>query len=220
VGLTVWGRANSVNVQKALWCLAELDIAYERIDAGMAFGRNNEPDYLAMNPNGRVPTLVDGDFVLWESNAIMQYLADKVPGNTLFPRDPKLRADVVRWLSWDLAHFGDAFGALIFESLLKTKLNLGSPNETRINLAMSWLPRRAAVLEQHLTGRRYLVGNSVTLADYSVVRFESYRPHTPFDWRPYPNINAYFDHVRTLDSWVRTAPPTDVASLGRRPRAA
>ena len=59
--LTIWGRANSVNVQKVLWCLRELDLAYDRIDAGMAFGRNNEPEYLAMNPNGRVPTLVDGD---------------------------------------------------------------------------------------------------------------------------------------------------------------
>src|SRR6478672_13656930 len=73
--IKIWGRANSVNVQKVLWCLRELDLAYERIDAGMAFGRNHEPDYLAMNPNGRVPTLVDGDFVLWESNAIMRYFA-------------------------------------------------------------------------------------------------------------------------------------------------
>jgi glutathione S-transferase len=73
-GLTIWGRANSVNVQKVLWCLAELDIAHERIDAGMQFGRNTEADYLDMNPNGRVPTLVDGDFVLWESNSIMRYL--------------------------------------------------------------------------------------------------------------------------------------------------
>src|SRR6266436_4226363 len=72
--LTIWGRANSVNVQKVLWCLAELDLAYKRIDAGMQFGKNDQPDYLAMNPNGRVPTLVDGDFVLWESNSVMRYL--------------------------------------------------------------------------------------------------------------------------------------------------
>ena len=72
--LTIWGRANSVNVQKVLWCLAELDLAYERIDAGMQFGKNNEAPYLAMNPNGRVPTLVDGDYVLWESNSVMRYL--------------------------------------------------------------------------------------------------------------------------------------------------
>src|SRR6185295_13365228 len=68
-GLTVWGRANSVNVQKVLWCLAELDLPYQRIDAGMAFGVNTTAEYLAMNPNGRVPTLVDGDYVLWESNS-------------------------------------------------------------------------------------------------------------------------------------------------------
>src|SRR3984885_5990470 len=73
--LTIWGRVNSVNVQKVLWCLRELDLAYERIDAGMAFGRNAEPEYLAMNPNGRIPTLVHGDFVLWESNSIMRYFA-------------------------------------------------------------------------------------------------------------------------------------------------
>ena len=72
--LTIWGRANSVNVQKVLWCLRELDLPYQRIDAGMAFGQNDKPDYLAMNPNGRVPTLVDGDYVLWESNSIMRYL--------------------------------------------------------------------------------------------------------------------------------------------------
>src|SRR6266542_1335907 len=72
--LTIWGRANSVNVQKVLWCLTELDLAYQRIDAGMAFGKNDQPEYLAMNPNGRVPTLVDGDYVLWESNSIMRYL--------------------------------------------------------------------------------------------------------------------------------------------------
>src|SRR5690348_5751273 len=72
--LTIWGRANSVNVQKVLWCLAELDIPYQRIDAGMAFGKNDTPEYLAMNPNGRVPTLVDGDYVLWESNSVMRYL--------------------------------------------------------------------------------------------------------------------------------------------------
>jgi glutathione S-transferase len=70
--ITIWGRANSVNVQKVLWCLSELDLAYERIDAGMAFGRNCDPEYLAMNPNARVPTLVDGDYVLWESHSIMR----------------------------------------------------------------------------------------------------------------------------------------------------
>ena len=102
--ITIWGRANSVNVQKVLWCLHELDLAYERIDAGMAFGKNREPEYLAMNPNGRVPTLVDGDFVLWESNSIMRYLVlAYVPQSPLYPRPPRVRAGVDRWLDWTLS---------------------------------------------------------------------------------------------------------------------
>jgi glutathione S-transferase len=102
--ITIWGRANSVNVQKVLWCLRELDLIYERIDAGMAFGKNGEPEYLAMNPNGRVPTLVDGDFVLWESNSIMRYLVRAYrPQSTLYPQAPKVRAGVDRWLDWTLS---------------------------------------------------------------------------------------------------------------------
>ena len=102
--LTIWGRANSVNVQKVLWCLAELDLAYERIDAGMAFGKNDQPEYLAMNPNGRVPTLVDGDYVLWESNSIMRYLNLAYgKGSAIYPQSPQARAAVDRWLDWTLS---------------------------------------------------------------------------------------------------------------------
>ena len=102
--LTIWGRANSVNVQKVLWCLGELDLAYRRIDAGMAFGRNTEPEYLAMNPNARVPTLVEGDFVLWESNSIMRYLGMvHGKGSPIYPETPRRRAAVDRWLDWTLS---------------------------------------------------------------------------------------------------------------------
>jgi hypothetical protein len=93
--LKLWGRPTSLNVQKVLWCLAELDLAYERIDAGMAFGKNDTPEYLAMNPNGRVPTLVDGDYVLWESNSIMRYLNLAYgKGSAIYPQDAKARAAV------------------------------------------------------------------------------------------------------------------------------
>jgi glutathione S-transferase len=208
----------SPNSRKVEAVIDHLKLDVELVYHDFLAGDLRLPEYTGLNPNAQVPTLIDGDFVLWESNAIMQYLADKVPGNTLFPRDPRTRADIVRWLSWDLAHFGEAFGALAFETLIKPKLNLGPTNETRVSLAMTWLGRRAAVLEQHLQNRRYVVGDGITLADYSLVRFESYRPRTPFDWKPYPNINAYFDRIRSVDSWVRTAPDQD--ALGRRPKAA
>ena len=102
--LTIWGRTNSVNVQKVLWCLAELDLAYQRIDAGMEYGRNYEPEYLAINPNARVPTMVDGDYALWESNSIMRYLCMAYgKGTPIYPQEPKRRAAVDRWLDWTLS---------------------------------------------------------------------------------------------------------------------
>ena len=102
--ITIWGRANSVNVQKVLWCLAELDLPYHRIDAGMQFGKNDQPEYLAMNPNGRIPTLVEGDYVLWESNSIMRYLCmAHGKGSPVYPQSPQARAAVDRWLDWTLS---------------------------------------------------------------------------------------------------------------------
>ncbi len=102
--LTIWGRPNSVNVQKVLWCLRELELPFARIDAGMQFGRNDEPDYLAMNPNGRIPTLVDGDYVLWESNSIMRYLCMAYgKASQIYPQDAQHRAGVDRWLDWTLS---------------------------------------------------------------------------------------------------------------------
>jgi glutathione S-transferase len=106
--LRIWGRANSVNVQKVLWCCEELDIPFDRINAGMQFGQVDTPEYRAMNPNGRIPTLVDGDFVLWESNAIMRYLALKQAEQengalSLYPPGAAPRARIERWLDWTLA---------------------------------------------------------------------------------------------------------------------
>lgn len=98
--LTIWGRTNSVNAQKALWCAEELGLAYRRIDAGMEFGVVGSPQYLAMNPNGRVPTIDDEGFVLWESNAIVRYLALKHGLGTLCPADIRQRADADRWMDW------------------------------------------------------------------------------------------------------------------------
>ena len=90
--------------KKCCGACAELDLAYERIDAGMQFGKNNEPPYLAMNPNGRVPTLVDGDYVLWESNSVMRYLCMAYgKGSPIYPHGAEARAAVDRWLDWTLS---------------------------------------------------------------------------------------------------------------------
>jgi glutathione S-transferase len=164
--ITIWGRANSVNVQKVLWCLRELDLAYQRIDAGMAFGRNGEPDYLAMNPNGRVPTLVDGDFVLWESNSIMRYLACAYrPGSTLYPQAPKLRAGVDRWLDWTLSTV-QPVDRPVFWALVRT------PVAQRDMVAIqSDVDAEAAVwriVDARLATRPFIEGDDFTLADIAL----------------------------------------------------
>ena len=164
--LRIWGRANSVNVQKVLWCLRELDLAYERIDAGMAFGRNRDPDYLAMNPNGRVPTLVDGDFVLWESNSIMRYLALAYgKGSPIYPDAPKRRTSVDRWLDWTLSTM-QPVDRPVFWALVRT------PVEDRDMVAIQKDADAEAVqwriVDNQLATRRFIEGDDFTLADIAL----------------------------------------------------
>jgi glutathione S-transferase len=164
--LKIWGRANSVNVQKVLWCLAELDLAYERIDAGMAFGKNNEPAYLAMNPNGRVPTLVEGDFVLWESNSVMRYLAMAYgQGSPVYPEAPKRRAGVDRWLDWTLSTV-QPVDRPVFWALVRT------PPEKRDMAAIQRDVDAEAVVwriaDAQLASRRFIEGDDFTLADIAL----------------------------------------------------
>src|SRR6201981_3657424 len=98
--LKIWGRANSINVQKVLWCCGELGLRYERIDAGNQFGLTKTPEYRALNPNALVPTIEDGDFQLWESNVIVRYLAQKSRHGRLYPTDIRTRFDAERWMDW------------------------------------------------------------------------------------------------------------------------
>jgi glutathione S-transferase len=164
--LKIWGRANSVNVQKVLWCLAELDLAYQRIDAGMAFGRNHEPDYLAMNPNARVPTLVDGDFVLWESNSVMRYLALAYrPDSAIYPKAPKQRAGVDRWLDWTLSTL-QPVDRPVFWALVRTPVeqrDMAAIQNDADAEAAQW-----QIVETELATRRFIEGDEFTLADIAL----------------------------------------------------
>ncbi|MBV9564908.1 MAG: glutathione S-transferase [Bradyrhizobium sp.] len=160
------GPGHSVNVQKVLWCLAELDLAYERIDAGLHFGRNSEPDYLAMNPNGRVPTLVDGDYVLWESNSIMRYLCLAYGrGTALYPEEPKHRAAVDRWLDWTLSTV-QPVDRPVFWALVRTppeKQDMAAIQKDADAEAPVW-----RIADHHLSTRRYIEGDDFTIADIAL----------------------------------------------------
>lgn len=179
-------------------------------------GELQAPEYLAINPNGMVPALQDGELTLWESNAIMQYLADGAGEQPLLPRDRKARADVLRWQSWELAHFNKALGVLSFETVAKPGFLDMQPDAELVKWSQRELARFAPILDRALEGRDYLVGNDITLADYSVAHLESFQDATPFDWTPYDNINAYFARMRTAPHWASTAPSSPQA-IGRRP---
>jgi glutathione S-transferase len=164
--LTIWGRANSVNVQKVLWCLAELDMPFERIDAGMQYGVTQEAHYLAMNPNARVPTLVDGDYALWESNSIMRYLCMAYrPDTSIYPKEPKLRAAVDRWLDWTLSTV-QPVDRPVFWGLVRT------PPAQRDMAAMQKAADAEAevwrIAEHHLSTRRYIEGDNFSIADIAL----------------------------------------------------
>jgi len=164
--LTIWGRANSVNVQKVLWCLTELDLPFERIDAGMQYGVTQEAHYLAMNPNARVPTLVDGDYALWESNSIMRYLCMQYrPETSIYPKEPKQRAAVDRWLDWTLSTV-QPVDRPVFWGLVRT------PPEQRDMAALQKAADAEAevwrVAEHHLSTRHYIEGNNFSIADIAL----------------------------------------------------
>src|SRR5882757_735870 len=197
---TVAGSPNSRKVEAVILHLG-LDVEIRNHD--LFSGELRSPDYLAINPNAKVPTLVDQGFKLWESAAIMQYLAGKAADNTLFPRNPRTRADITRWQCWEGLYFNAALGTLAFETVAKTKYNVGPPDAVLIEQARASLSRFAPVLNGHLDGRKYLVDDRLTLADYSMVTFEPYVSLVPFDFAPYRHMHSYFDRMRQSEHWIR-----------------
>ncbi len=191
--LKVWGRVNSINVQKVLWVLDELKQPYQRIDAGMAFGVVNEPAYKKMNPNSRVPTIDDGGFVLWESNAIVRYLAAKHAGGSLWPADLKVRADADRWMDWATSTIQPLITP-VFWGLIRTPAE--KRDMAKINADAEKIPPAFQVLEQCLEGRQYVAGASFTMGDIPIGAFV-YRWSALEIKRPaMKNIEAYYKRLQ------------------------
>ena len=201
--------STSPNSHKVAAVVHHLGVTPEIVHLDFGRGDLRTPEYLALNPNAMVPTLVDGTFRLWESNAINIYLVDKAGDSPLFPRNAQTRVDIVRWQLWEQAHFNRSFGTLIFESVIKPRFGLGEASPGLVEYCLRETGRFAKVLEQHLRGRSTLVGDDITLADYAMVCLEKYRGMTSFDWSPFPNINRYFDAIAKADAWVKSdlSPP-------------
>ena len=163
--LRIWGRTNSINVQKVLWCCAELDLPFERIDAGMAFGIVATPAYRALNPNGRIPTLEDDGYVLWESNTIVRYLATKHGMGSLCPSDLLARFDAERWMDWQLTTL-DRPVRNVFWALVRTAPEKRDP--AAVETAQAEAEHAWAILDAHLAQRRFVGGQALTMGDIPV----------------------------------------------------
>ena len=185
--------------------IARLGLQVEIRNYDLFKGELKLPTYLAVNANAKAPTLQDGDFLLWETTAIMQYLCEIAGDTELFPRSPRVRADITRWQCWEGLYFNAALSTLAFETVAKARRNIGPPDASRVEQAKVTLDRFAPVLEAHLKGRKYMVGDHVTLADYSVSTFGSYANKVPFNFESFPNITRYFEHMEA--HWPAAAQP-------------
>jgi len=163
--LRIWGRTNSINVQKVLWCCAELDLPFERIDAGMAFGLVETPAYRALNPNGRIPTLEDDGYVLWESNTIVRYLATKHGLGSLCPSDLAARFEAERWMDWQLTTL-DRPLRTVFWALVRTPPEQRDP--VALEKAQAEAEQALAILDAHFAQRRFVGGEAFTMGDIPV----------------------------------------------------
>lgn len=200
--LKIWGRTNSVNVQKVLWCCDELRIPYERVDAGMEFGKNQDPEYLAKNPNGLIPMIEDGDFVLWESNSILRYLAmGKNGGRGLYPAEPPVRASIDRWLDWTLSTL-QAAERPVFLGMIRT------PPEQRdmaaIEAAVAKVAGIWAILDAHLANRRFVENDMFTLADIALGAYARRWFGIEGIERPaMPNLERWYERLSERASFSR-----------------
>lgn len=160
------------------------------------------PEYIAMNPNKKMPALEDDGFVLWESNAILFYLASKRPQSGLWPSDVRAQADVLRWLAWESAHWdAESIGMAGYEKTSRRVLGLGPADPAFIARGEQNFDRFAAVLNQHLKGRTWLTGNHLTIADFSVGGMTYFAMRLELPMTKFPEISRWYDRLAALPGW-------------------
>jgi glutathione S-transferase len=195
---------NSNNCRRVNPTILHLGLEVEVIEQGM--GDLKKPEYIAHNPNGKVPTLVDGDFKLWESRAIMQYVASKKPGNSLWPNDAKRQADIARWQFWETAHLSKGTGAFAYEKLFKKNFMKQDPDPVAVAAGEKEFHTFAPLLNAQLETRGFITGADLTLADFSVGACFSYAEPSGLPWDNYKHIKAWWGRLNEIPAWKTTAP--------------
>jgi glutathione S-transferase len=210
--MKLYGFAPSPNTWQVRALAAHVGVPVDFVPLDYTKGDTKTPAFLAVNPTGRTPALTDGDFKLWETLAIMQYVAGK-KANPLWPDDARARADITRWQSWNLAHWNrDAWAPVLSERLVKKMLNLGPPDETVIAKGVEAFNKEAAMLDAHLGKQKYLVGDTLTIADFAVAATLFYAKEAELPLGPYPHLRGWSERVMALPCWTATAPQMAVAA--------
>ena len=204
--------AISPNCRQVEAVVHPLDLDVEIVPMDPQSGELGKAEYLALNPNGRVPTLVDGDFKLWESRAIMQYLAEKQGETSLFPADATKRSDIMRWIYWEALHFNKAVGTICWETVAKPTFGMGDPDESIVEAGIEEFHRFAPVLNDQLDGGTFVTGDDLTLADFALGSFtalvKSTRSRVPIE--QYANIASWYRRLDDLPAWDKTKPPFEL----------
>ncbi len=198
--LRIWGRTNSLNVQKVMWAVGELRLEHERIDAGGAFGRLDTPEYGRLNPNRRIPTIEDGALVVWESNACVRYLAARYGAGTLWPEDPGQRARSDMWMDWSTT--------VVLPDLTPAFMQLvRTPPEQRDRALIDACAARLAdafrLLDDHLGHTPFVAGDDLTIGDIPLgCCFWRYQ-NLDIDRPGLPNCQLWYQHLKTRDPYRR-----------------
>lgn len=191
--IKLWGRISSINVRKVVLALQWLGLPFERIDAGAAFGITRTPDYLARNPNALVPTLEDGDFVLWESNAIVRYLCARQPEAGLYPAELPARFDAERWMDWQQTTLNGA-GRDAFIQLIRTAP--AQRDARAIAASQAATEPLLAMLDAHLSQRAFMAGERPTMADIPIACEMHRWWGLPLDHAPHPHLQRWYEGIR------------------------
>ena len=202
--------AEILNARKVCAVAKYLDAPVEYVRIDMRSGELRSPAFLAINPNGKVPALVDGDIKLWESSAIMAYLS-RAAKSYLWPDDDR-QFEVLRWLSWDAHHFGRQAGELYFQNIVKPMFGLGEPDAAAVDQATGDFRKYARVLDDHLTDRGYLVGNTLTIADFVVAASLPYAGQARIPLRDFSEIERWHARLNELPAWREPYPAIKAAA--------
>lgn len=204
--MKIYSATFSPNAFRVLAVAYELNLDFELVEVDVMKGGTKTPEYLELNPNGKVPVLQDEDFVLWESRPMMAYLASLKPEQGLYPEDVKSRAIVDQWMYWQAIHLGPAMQKIAFERLFKAKFGMGDPDENAIEQQLKDVEQFMPVLNEQLAGKDWITG-TFTIADFAVM--STFLVHTEADISlgDAPNVAKWVKRMNALPSWKQATDP-------------